>query len=281
MPDPMTLTALSSVSATFSLSLRLTEKVYEVIAVEKEARDLLETTSHISRQLDHAKKLRRQKSAFLSKDEKNMVDDIVDGTANAVKNVAALVEPARADMQVSGGQVRLGTRLLFVFRDMAQIPVSLAKLNIANTNLNMAIGMLYTKERPRETWGGRVANPHDSKPLPTYRESEWLYAQRQQNLRRRASAISLRPQPMADKLESCASSIAEVPLDTTPYCDAKGATVVEDQEVACPVHIRVQSSEGDQKALPDPPKPKAATRRLTGRERNQAFLDFQSRRYEG
>ncbi|KAK4998502.1 hypothetical protein LTR66_002289 [Elasticomyces elasticus] len=258
MPEPMS--ALSSISATFSLSLRLTEKVYEVIAVEKEARDLLEITSHISRQLDHAKKLRRQKSASLSKDEKNMVDDIVDGTANAVKNVAALVEPARADMQVS---------------------VSLAKLNIVNTNLNMAIGMLCTKERPRESWGGRVANPRDSKPLPTYQESEWLYAQRQQNLRRRASAMSLRPQPMADKSESCASSIAEVPLDTTPSCDAKGATVVEDKEVACPVHIRVQSSEGDQKALPDPLKPKAATRRLTGRERNQAFLDFQSRRYEG
>ncbi|KAK4545933.1 hypothetical protein LTR36_002497 [Oleoguttula mirabilis] len=134
--------AVSSVSTAFTLTLRITEKVYEIVAVDQEAKDLLKTTAQINNQLEHAKRLRRQKSFCLSTDEKDMVDRVFSSTEEAVSTVASLVEPARADMKVSGGRVKFATRMQFVFRDSAHIPVSLTKLSIAGGNLNMAITIL-------------------------------------------------------------------------------------------------------------------------------------------
>lgn len=88
--------ALSSISTAFTLTLRITEKVYEIVAVDQEAKDLLKTTAQINSQLSHAKKLRRQKSLLLSTDEKEMVDRVFTSTEEAVGTVASLVEPARA-----------------------------------------------------------------------------------------------------------------------------------------------------------------------------------------
>lgn len=165
--------ALSSVSTAFTLTLRITEKVYEVVAVDQEAKDLLKTTSQISCQLEHAKKLRRQKSFCLSTDEKEMVDKVFTSTEEAVASVASLVEPARADMRVTGGRVKFATRMQFVFRDSAHIPVSLTRLSIAGGNLNMAICVLCAKEGAGEP---RLGN--DSRSPPSYQDSEWLHASR-------------------------------------------------------------------------------------------------------
>ncbi|KAK3672448.1 hypothetical protein LTR78_007755 [Recurvomyces mirabilis] len=206
--------ALSSVSTAFTLSLRITEKVYEVVAVDQEAKDLLKTTSQISCQLEHAKKLRRQKSFCLSTDEKEMVDRVFTSTEEAVATVASLVEPARADMRVTGGRVKFATRMQFVFRDSAHIPVSLTRLSIAGGNLNMAICVLCAKEGSRESRPG-----NDSKSPPSYQDSEWLHATRHRNLRKRESAASfttLSDNAPRFSLTIPDGSLVELPEDVLP-----------------------------------------------------------------
>lgn len=272
--------ALGAISNAFSLTLKITEKVYEIVAVDEEAKDLLETTNQINDQLAHAKKLRRQKSGLLSTDEKDMVDKIFANTEKAVSTVASLIEPARADMRVSGGRVRFSTRVQFVFRDQAHLPVNLAKLGIAGGNLNMALGVLCNKTGHTESSAWRRSNNNDLKPPPTYYESEWLYASRQKNLRRRASAVTLNGQfkSGSNSLHSPSPSIAELPDDSASMLEGESMPAVSDSRLFPPPF----DDAGSIRSCPDSPfivtPPEDNPRRLSGRTRNRSWLEYQSRR---
>ena len=275
MPEPNSI--LATLSTAFTLSLKVTEKVYEIVAVDEEARNLLETTAQISRQITYGKKLRRQRSGILSSDEKAMVDQVFESTEQAVNTVVTLVEPARADMEVSGGRVRLSTRMVFVFRDLAHIPVSLSKLGIAGSSLNMVISMLNSKESAQ-----RLSTPDTHSP-PTYRESEWLYAKRQKNLQRRASALKLQPQspkPHAP-LSSSSSSIAEAAEDAGSVCDSE-TTITVPEALCVPPSLRVHNDQAQQSFLPSirVTQEERISRRLTGRARNRSWLQYQAEKMQ-
>ncbi|GIZ49317.1 hypothetical protein CKM354_001234900 [Cercospora kikuchii] len=214
MLDPLTATAVTGFGAAAASTLKTVEKVFEFIAVDQAATDLLETTRQINTQLEYGRTLRRQKSMHLSKDEKHMIDTTFDATEKAVYGVACLIEPARVDMQVSGGEVSFPTRMQFVFRHTAQIPVSLAKLGIAGSSLNMVISLLSSKES--SSAAVRNSSQRDTHSPPTYQESQWLHASRQKILRRRASAIAERVTPTSgsNRTSSYANSIAELPNET-------------------------------------------------------------------
>jgi hypothetical protein len=63
-------TVLSAVSGALATSIKITEKVYEIIAVGEQSRSLLTTINQVNQQLETAKTLRRQKSGLLSTSEK-------------------------------------------------------------------------------------------------------------------------------------------------------------------------------------------------------------------
>ncbi|KAK4542174.1 hypothetical protein LTR36_007021 [Oleoguttula mirabilis] len=272
--------ALGAISNAFSLTLKITEKVYEIVAVDQEAKDLLETTDQINNQLAHGKKLRRQKSGLLSSDEKDLVDKIFASTEKAVSTVASLIEPARADMIVSGGRVRLSTRIQFVFRDQAHLPVNLAKLGIAGGNLNMALGVLCNKTGHSDGPSWKKPSLHDLKPPPTYNESEWLYASRQKNLRRRASAVTLNEsyKPCRANLQPSSASIAELPDDSASMWDGENVTAVSDNMLLHPPF----DDAGSIRSCPESPiiitPPEEKPQRLTGRARNRSWLEYQAQR---
>ncbi|KAK5125634.1 hypothetical protein LTR85_011908 [Meristemomyces frigidus] len=272
--------ALGAISNAFSLTLKITEKVYEIVAVDQEAKDLLQTTDQLNNQLAHGQKLRRQKSGVLSRTEKDMIDDIFISTAKAISTVASLIEPARADMRVSGGRVRFSTRVQFVFRDQAHLPVNLAKLSIAGGSLNMALGVLCNKTGHTDGPSWKKPSTHDLKPPPTYHESEWLYASRQKNLRKRASAVTLNGQYNASfsNVQSPSPSIAELPDDSASMWDVESATAVSDSTLlqppfddgasirSCPESPAIFTPAGERPG------------RLTGKARNRSWLEYQSRR---
>ncbi|PPJ61261.1 hypothetical protein CBER1_10937 [Cercospora berteroae] len=214
MLDPLTATAVTGFGAAAASTLRTVGKVFEIIAVDQAATDLLETTRQINTQLEYGRTLRRQKSGHLSQDEKHMIDTTFDATEKAVYGVACLIEPARVDMQISGREVSFPTRMRFVFRHTAQIPVSLAKLGVAGSSLNMVISLLSSKES--STVAVRNSSQRDIHSPPTYHESQWLHASRQKILRRRSSAIAERvsPTPGSNRTSSYPNSIAELPDET-------------------------------------------------------------------
>ena len=155
---------------------------------------MLNTVEQVSRQLYHARTLRRERSSLFTSSEKKMFDESFTHTDHALRRVAAHAERARVDMQVSGGKVRANTRMLFVLRDSPNIHVSLTRLGIASQSLNGIFATLLSRgERSRDSVGSNssLGSPGNSRSPPTYEESQFLYEGRRRNLQRRASAMSL------------------------------------------------------------------------------------------
>ncbi|KAI7572373.1 hypothetical protein KC343_g693 [Hortaea werneckii] len=247
--------ALSAISTAFTLTLRIAEKVYEIKAVDQETRDLLGMTDSINQKLEVGRKLRRQKSDLFEAEEKMIIDTDLNDAEKAVNSVAGLIEPARADMQVYGGRIRVGTRIIWVVRDSAHIAVSLGKLNIAASGLNSTLSTLMGRTATRNPTA--ATNTDFLKPPPTYQESEWLYASREKNLLKRASMRSLTGEQQHLQRPSSAPSLPDVIkrdelVDTTAF-QVWGET---------------------QRAVETPPLP---ARRLTGKARNHSWLNLQSK----
>jgi hypothetical protein len=278
---------ISALNSGFTFTLKLTEKIYEIVAVHQEAKDLLEVTARTQTNLEQARLLRRQKSGLLSSVEKSIISSAFDATEAALGTVAKLVEPARADLNVSGGleagHVRLATRMQFVFRDMARLPVSLQKLTIAEGKLNMALTTLMGKEGVRHA--SIDGSTHfDYKPPPTYQESEFLHRSRERNVRRRESMASIRSrQDQADSrsvygsMASSVDGIAELPDEDDGFSTLE---VIDTQSFGTPIYATVSEPTKSASAYLNPSAglgaqaeiPRAATP-LKGKARSRAWLE--------
>src|SRR5271155_5283597 len=132
----------ATVASVFNATLRISQVVYELKAVGEQTRDLLGSTEHISGTLEAARKLRRKKSEHLDATEKKWIDDVLINADKTLGTVAALIEPARVDMQTNFGRVGLATRSIFVFRDSPKVATNLARLNLASQSLSTAMNIL-------------------------------------------------------------------------------------------------------------------------------------------
>ena len=186
--------AITAFSSVFVSTIKIAEKVFEIRAVDEQAKAVLQTVNQVSGQLESARILRRQKSTLFTTFEKQMFDETFRRTDEAIKQVASLAERARADMEVTGGKVRVNTRILFVLRDSPNIHVSLTRLGIASQSLTAAIMTLSCRDpRPIFSSGYNTppSNPGEMRSPPTYEESQFLAEGRQRNMRRKQSAMSL------------------------------------------------------------------------------------------
>lgn len=188
MVDPSSIAG--AVSAGLGATFRVLEKGFEIKAVDDQAKSVLQTVEQVSGQLKDAATLRRQKSSLFTKFEKRMIDDTLKYTEEAISLVATLVEPARVDLEASGGSIAFPTRLLFVLRDSPRIQVCLTQLGIASQSLNRDLTIMCGRD-------GRAAATQTTPQLgvkpapPPYEEVLFLTEGRQRNLRRRTSALSL------------------------------------------------------------------------------------------
>lgn len=193
--------AVSAISAGLGASFRILEKGFEINAVGDQAKSVLRTVDQVSGQLRDATTLRRQKSSLFTKLEKQMIDKNIKYTEEAISLVATLVEPARADLEVSGGSIRFGTRLLFILRDSPRIHICLTQLGIASQSLNRDLTILCGREGHSSP---PVVPQISVKPAPpSYEEVIFLTEQRQRNVKRRGSALSL---PVALAAQHAAST---------------------------------------------------------------------------
>lgn len=264
-------TVLSAVSGAVTTTVRITEKVFEILAVGEQTKSLLATINQVDGQLAHAKALRRQKSGLLSANEKTNIADTFTSTEEALANVAALVERARADAQVYGGQLRLNTRMHFVLKDSPNIAVSLTQLGIANQQLNAAVIILHTTvprivvQHSATTKDG--FHPERKAP-PSYEESQFISVARNRNLRKRASALAvkrsttcggavmLEPFEMSeDRSESRGDSFLDVDFDRASLVDS-----IADSLISLP----------SQQRMVDEPRS-----HVLGRVRSRRWLDSQ------
>jgi hypothetical protein len=209
---------ISAVGSIFNASWRIATVVYELKAVGEQTRDLLDTTSQVSSTLQHCKVLRRQRSGLLNVTEKKWIDDVLQASDKAVGNVAALIEPARVDMQTQCNKIRFFTRGQFILRDSPKVQVQLGRLGIAAHSLNTAMGVLCNREGTAKSPGdGGVLKKVESlgvenelKPPPSYEVVELLDRRRESVLKRRASKL-----PLATNLDAEMNKVK--PLEEDPH----------------------------------------------------------------
>lgn len=144
--------ASAAISSALNTTLRLSQVVYEFKAVGEQARDLLNSTKHVSDNVQIARELRRKKSLHLDNTEKKWIDGVLANTERTLDNVKSLIEPARVDMQTKFGKVGFLNRSLFIFRDSPKVQTNLARLTLASSSLDQALGVLCSRE-------GRSAQP--------------------------------------------------------------------------------------------------------------------------
>lgn len=165
----------TAVGSAANISLRLFQVIYEFKAVGQQTRDLLDSTKHVSSTLESARTMRQQKSAFLSSDERSWIDSIIVDTKRCLESVAALVEPARVDLQTKSGRVGFVNRSLFVFRDSPKVATNLARLNLAHQSLNAAMGVLCSKGtywQPASEL--QAVNQQEAVSPPSYERDQFL-----------------------------------------------------------------------------------------------------------
>lgn len=186
-------TAMAAFASVLGPTSKIAEKGFEICAVDEQAQGLLSTVQQVAGQLDDARLLRREKSRLFTDFEKRMFDDTFRHCEDAIKHVASMAERSRADMDVSGGQIRMNTRLVFVLRNSPGTNVSLTQLGIASHSLNATIVQLNSRDsRPSSSLGYLPMQPprqDEWKPPPTYGESQFLSSGRRRNMQRRATAL--------------------------------------------------------------------------------------------
>ncbi|KEQ91987.1 hypothetical protein AUEXF2481DRAFT_43381 [Aureobasidium subglaciale EXF-2481] len=159
--------AASAIGSAVNISIRLFQVIYEFKAVGQQTKDLLSSTNHVSATLESAQTLLLQKSAFLGSEERKYIDSVLADTKRCLETVAALVEPARVDMQIKDGHVDFVNKGLFVFRDSPKVANSLARLSLVHQSLSAVMGILCSKEAKN------LAPEHEIHP-PRISERMWL-----------------------------------------------------------------------------------------------------------
>ncbi|KAF7506548.1 hypothetical protein GJ744_011694 [Endocarpon pusillum] len=246
---------VSAFGSIFNASWKIATVVYELKAVGEQTRDLLDTTSQVSSTLEHAHVLRRQRSGLLNSTEKKWIDDVLQASERAVGNVAALIEPARVDMQTKFNKIKLLTRSQFILRDSPKVQVQLGRLGIAAQGLNTAMAVLCHRDGSvssikTPTDGGalkKAASENDLKPPPSYEVVELLDRRRESLLKRRASKLPMNNDeemnkaamsegdPISDPVVNInVTEVQPTPMtspqpDCDIYAESDGLQVVENQ----------------------------------------------------
>jgi len=226
-------TLAGAVSRAVTVTIRISQTVYELKAVDQQARDLLETTAHVNACIGTVRSLRRQKSALLCPTLKKWIDRVIIDTDKAVQNVAALIEPARVDMRANFGKVSLKNKFAFVLRDSPRVGTNLHRLNIVHRSLSNAMGILSAKDSSiAELEGGGDSRPirnanADPRPPPAYEEIMQLRRERKKSI---SSSVTMRSLPQTGD----DSTSMDSPVEKEAYELVSEVVITTDQLASIP-----------------------------------------------
>ncbi len=138
-----------TVTPAFTASLRIFEAAYELKAVGEQSRDFLDTTKCLNDSMQGVYALRRQKTAGLHTNQKAWVDDQIRNTEKALSDAAALIEPARVELQSKSNRTKdtsLMSRMTFIIKDSSKVAMHQTQMTLAYNGLNAAVRVLYDRE---------------------------------------------------------------------------------------------------------------------------------------
>lgn len=183
--DPISSCFASGISAT----MKIFEVVYQIQATDEQTSDILNTTSHVERNLKEAQRLLRTKGALFDKTEYEWIVSAIDDTRDALQSIAKLIEPARVE-KVTKNNIGMITKTCWAFKSNPQARDKQAMLNVCHQTLMVVMTRLHSINLPTvsETLDQGALPP----PPPYDNNMEKLWTWRDQRKNRKRSTTSLR-----------------------------------------------------------------------------------------
>lgn len=204
--DPMPIDGVTSVAFVFPLlnfALRAFQTGCELSSAQTNAKDLLETISQVASDIKSAKEFRCRKACLLGDNGTAKLDKVIKSTETAMAGLEELVEPARVDMAVNYGQVRVRTRIMWIMRDSNKVGAALGRLMIASGRLHSQMIMMNSKTRKDDD------DDDQGPPPPSYLQATLdAMHERRQNFKRARPTSTPPILPYAQAVETPAPTAA-------------------------------------------------------------------------
>ena len=187
--DPILSCFASGISAT----IKIFEVAYQIQATDEQTSDILNTTSHVERNLKEAQRLLRTKAALLDRHDYEWIISAIRDTRDALQSVARLIEPARV-AKMTQKDIGMMTKTCWAFKSNPQARDKHAMLNVCHQTLMVVITRLHSINLPTvsETLDqGTLLSPP---PYDNNMEKLWTWQDQRRN--RQRSTTDLRQDVM-------------------------------------------------------------------------------------
>ena len=187
--DPVSSCFASGISAT----IKIFEVAYQIQATDEQTSDILNTTSHVEKNLKEAQRLLGIKAALLDRHEYEWVVSAIRDTGHALQSIAKLIEPARV-AKMTQKDIGMMTKTCWAFKSNPQARDKHAMLNVCHQTLMVVITRLHSINLPT------VSETPDQgtllSPPPYDKNMEKLWIWRDQRRNRQRSTTNLRQDVM-------------------------------------------------------------------------------------
>ena len=222
---------MDPISPCFASGIGATNKIFEVAyqiqATDEQTTDILNTTSHVERNLKEAQRLLRVKAALLDSHDYQWVVSAIRDTRYALQSVAKLIEPARV-AKMTQQDIGMMKKTCWAFKSNPQARDKHAMLNVCHQTLMVVITRLHSINLPTvlETpdQGTQISPP----PYDNNMEKLWTWQDQRRN--RQRSTTNLRQDVMGARAVLATADRQELgvpPLEPDSHCTI--ATIMNNQ----------------------------------------------------
>ena len=224
------------VSSGINATIKIFEVVYQIQATDEQTSDILNTTSHVERNLREAQRLFGIKAALLERHDYEWVVSAIQDTRSALQSVAKLIEPARV-AKMTQKDIGMITKTCWAFKSSPQARDKQAMLNVCHQTLMVVITRLHSINLPTVSEipdHGTLLSPP---PYDNNMEKLWTWQGQRRN--RQRSTTNLRQESMGASVFLATTDRQElgVPsLDADSHSTA--ASTMSSQRADSPQEVR-------------------------------------------
>ena len=184
---------LSGFASGISATIKIFEVAYQIQATDEQTSDILNTTSHVDRNLQEAQRLFRIKAALLDRHDYEWILSVIRDTRTALQGVAKLIEPARV-AKMTQEDIGMMTKTCWAFKSNPQARDKHAMLNVCHQTLMVVITRLHSINLPTVSETSDQENLLSPPPYDNNMAKLWTWQDQRRN--RQRSTTNLRQESM-------------------------------------------------------------------------------------
>lgn len=177
-----------------SATIKIFEVAYQIQATDEQTSDILNTTSHVERNLQEAQRLFRTKAALLDRHDYEWVVSTIRDTRGALQSVAKLIEPARV-AKMTQKDIGMMSKTCWAFKSNPKARDKHSMLNVCHQSLMVVIARLHSINLPTVSETPDQGTLLSPPPYDNNMEKLWTWQDQRRN--RQRSTTNLRQESMS------------------------------------------------------------------------------------